>query len=93
MKSTKSVSLSLRRNQTRAFSSGYSSNMDVQAVCEWMKTLKLSKDYSMDIKTNAIDGSALELMTTRQDWNEIGIVPYGDIKKITVRIPQKSSAS
>src|SRR5579885_3390092 len=56
--------------------------MNVEDVCEWMKTLELTKDYSDIIKSNGIDGKALKHMTTKQDWNELGITALGDIKKI-----------
>src|SRR5579883_1413073 len=66
--------------------------MNVEDVCEWMKSLKLTKDYSDIIKSNGIDGEALKHMTTKNLWNEIGITAIGDCLKILAAIPKITSS-
>lgn len=60
----------------------------VEEVCEWMKTLRLSKDYSDLIRNNAIDGDVLKYMTDKQSWKDLGITTFGDLVKITSNIPK-----
>ena len=58
--------------------------MDVEGVCEWLKTLKLTKDYSELIRSNGIDGVALQYMT-EEKWKDVGVTAIGDLVKI---VPQ-----
>jgi len=60
----------------------------VEEVCEWMKTLELSKDYSDLIRNNAIDKTVLKYMTDKQTWRDLGITAFGDLVKITSNIPK-----
>lgn len=70
-----------------------SKKMEIKHVCEWMKTLNLTKDYSDIIKTNGIDGYALKYTTDIKDWNAIGITAYGDVKTILAELPMFSQTN
>lgn len=52
-----------------------------EQVIEWMNSLNLTKDYSAIITSNGVDGDVLKDMT-KEDWNEMGIVALGDVKKL-----------
>jgi hypothetical protein len=73
---------------TTQFKSNQNDKMNVEQVCNWMQTLNLSQDYSKVIRENAIDGAALKHMTNKKDWNDLGIVAFGDVKKILAEIPK-----
>ena len=51
-------------------------------MCEQLKGLQLSQDYSQIIRTNAVDGPVLCEMKTRDDWKELGISVFGDLTKL-----------
>src|SRR4051812_18506985 len=55
----------------------------VEDVISWMKSLKLSKDYSNTIEENGVDGSALVILT-EDDWKSMGITAVGDRRKIVL---------
>jgi len=46
-----------------------------------MKTLKLSEDYAGLIRDNAIDGVVVLTMTSANDWRDLGLKKFGDIRK------------
>lgn len=54
-------------------------------VVMFLKTLKLSKDYSEIIKQNNVNGEVLETMT-RSDWQEVGITVFGDLRILTTAV-------
>lgn len=57
-------------------------NWSVDEVCKWMKTLKLAKDYSAEIKNYNIHGDVLETMRTKDDWEQVGITLFGDVRTL-----------
>ena len=63
-------------------------NWSVEQVCEWMKGLKLTQDYSSLLTSNGIDGAAA-LAMTKEDWREAGIKAIGDLSKIMLALNKK----
>jgi len=58
------------------------SKWTVDEVCEQLKALQLSQDYSQIIKSNTVDGTVVCEMKTRDDWKELGISSFGDLTKL-----------
>ena len=55
----------------------------VEDVCIWLQTLKVSQDYSQNMKDEAVDGIALMAVKTgRMSLQEYGIVRAGDRAKV-----------
>jgi serine/threonine protein kinase len=61
----------------------------VDNVCDWMKQLNLTKDYSSLIQSNGIDGEALLQMKSKDEWRELGVTAFGDLLKLTSAVSQK----
>jgi len=65
-----------------------SSNLDewsIEDVCSWFSSLHLTRDYSISLQENGIDGAALRsVIHEHVTWKEIGIAAMigGDIAKI-----------
>jgi len=51
-------------------------------VIAWMQSLNLSEDYTNLIIDNAVDGFVLSTMETKEDWHELGITKFGDVRKL-----------
>jgi len=52
----------------------------VDQVCQWFETIKLG-EYNELLRSAKIDGEEMWLMTL-QDWKELGISAFGDVKKL-----------
>lgn len=50
----------------------------MEHVVSWVKKLDLSEDFSDLIRAEHITGLALEIMTSKDDWKEIGVKKAGD---------------
>jgi hypothetical protein len=55
----------------------------VPDVITWVKSLSLSQDYSKLIKDAHITGKALRTMKTKDDWKELGITVFGDVRALS----------
>lgn len=69
----------------KASSSSNARMWNVDKVCEWLKTLQLSKDYSSLFIQNAIDGAVLVTMS-QADIKDIGITAFGDVRKLDMAL-------
>jgi len=49
-------------------------------VINWMKGLHLAQDYAQLIKDENINGKVLKTMKTKEDWKELGITKFGDLR-------------
>eukprot|EP01125_Pyxidicula_operculata_P020420 TRINITY_DN7536_c0_g1_i2.p1 TRINITY_DN7536_c0_g1~~TRINITY_DN7536_c0_g1_i2.p1 ORF type:complete len:177 (+),score=21.25 TRINITY_DN7536_c0_g1_i2:197-727(+) len=56
-----------------------------QEVASWMSRIRLSRDYTSLIVDNAVDGEVLVDMTRTQDWRDLGISIFGDVRKLLKR--------
>ena len=59
---------------------------NVDEVVNWIDKLKLSQSYSYIIKSNHINGEVLKTMKTKEDWKEIGINVFGDIRLLVTSV-------
>lgn len=58
----------------------------VDDVVTWIKTLPLSQDYSPLIKSNHLTGLALETMKDKEDWKDLGVSVFGDIRALSAAV-------
>jgi len=54
----------------------------VDEVCQWAKGLSLSQSYDSVLKSGQVDGVVLLTMKSKEDWNELGIAVFGDVRKL-----------
>jgi hypothetical protein len=45
-----------------------------------MSELKLATDYSNLIRTQNVNGTVLKTMKNKEDWQELGVKVFGDIR-------------
>lgn len=55
-------------------------------VATWLKSVKLSQDYSELIKTNHVTGLALESMKDKDDWKDLGVSVFGDYRALAMAV-------
>lgn len=56
---------------------------EVDKVIAWMSELKLANDYSELIKSGNVNGKVLKTMKTKEDWKELGVNVFGDLRILT----------
>eukprot|EP01112_Ceratiomyxa_fruticulosa_P019279 TRINITY_DN6290_c0_g1_i1.p1 TRINITY_DN6290_c0_g1~~TRINITY_DN6290_c0_g1_i1.p1 ORF type:complete len:234 (+),score=40.26 TRINITY_DN6290_c0_g1_i1:696-1397(+) len=61
-------------------------------VCQWLKTIPLSKDYSEVIRAQNITGEVLSQMN-RSDWESVGVNLLGDQILITKRVQEYNNSN
>lgn len=52
----------------------------VEDVITWMSGLKLVSDYREMIKMGNVNGEVLQTMKTKEDWKELGVSVFGDLR-------------
>ena len=58
----------------------------VDEVVQWMDQLSLSQSYSSIIKSNNVNGIVLKTMKTKDDWKELGINLFGDLRILVTSV-------
>lgn len=62
------------------------SQWSVDEVADWIKGLRLSEDYAGLVKSNHLNGLALESMKEKEDWKELGVTVFGDVRALSMAV-------
>jgi len=65
---------------------------EVSTVVEWMRTLKLSQDYSSKIINGALDGEIFANLYAEGNWEDLGFSVTGDVYKIKLALKKLKTA-